>query len=40
MRFGGNWEYKFDAATFRPYDNNVNDLGTATARWKDIYAGT
>ena len=35
LRLGGNWEYYFNNAAFRPYANASKDLGTSAARWNN-----
>lgn len=39
LKLGSNWEYHFNSTSFKPYVNNVNDLGSSTARWKNGWFG-
>ena len=38
MQLNGTWEYYFNNSNFRPYSNNVNDLGVNGAHWRRVYA--
>lgn len=39
VRLNSDWEYEFDPAHFRPYYDNVNDLGLVGSRWRHGWFG-